>query len=259
MAIPSSGTLWLWNAAQADVCRSIAHAVYGSFIPFPVTLENAGVAAGFSTPISHSCFYGYPPIILDGLEYREVTSETGCVWLDRNLGATRVALLSSDSQSYGSLYQWGRGPDGHQLRTSSVTTSTSSSNTPGHNCFIAVNTFPYDWRNPQNSGLWNGVGGINLHAPPGFRLPNRAEWEDEVSTWCSEDAAGAFASPLKLPLAGERFDQTGLIQGGNVCGVYWTQQTISNGSAALFFTCSLANPTASTFRATGASVRLIKD
>ncbi|TVR42392.1 MAG: hypothetical protein EA392_00355, partial [Cryomorphaceae bacterium] len=31
----------------------------------------------------------------------------------------------------------------------------------------------------------------------GFRLPTAQEWEDEIDTWDTQDAAGAFGSVLK--------------------------------------------------------------
>lgn len=40
----------------------------------------------------------------------EVTSPiTNRKWMDRNLGASRKALSSSDDLAFGDLYQWGRG------------------------------------------------------------------------------------------------------------------------------------------------------
>ena len=48
----------------------------------------------------------------------EVKSNTGRIWMDRNLGATRAATISTDTSAYGDLYQWGRGSDQHQLRKS---------------------------------------------------------------------------------------------------------------------------------------------
>jgi hypothetical protein len=51
----------------------------------------------------------------------QVTSSTGQVWMDRNLGASQVATSSTDPASYGDLYQWGRPADGHQIRTSAIT------------------------------------------------------------------------------------------------------------------------------------------
>jgi hypothetical protein len=45
----------------------------------------------------------------------------GQIWMDRNLGASRVATSSTDSEAYGDLYQWGRGTDGHEKRDSGTT------------------------------------------------------------------------------------------------------------------------------------------
>jgi len=44
-------------------------------------------------------------------------------WLDRNLGASKVADSMDDNASYGDLYQWGRGADGHEERNSTITTT----------------------------------------------------------------------------------------------------------------------------------------
>jgi hypothetical protein len=93
----------------------------------------------------------------------------GQVWMDRNLGASRVATSSTDSAAYGDLYQWGRGADGHQIRTSGTTDVTSDTDVPGHDDFITTNTSPYDWRSPQNDNLWQGVSGINNPCPDMFR------------------------------------------------------------------------------------------
>jgi hypothetical protein len=61
---------------------------------------------------------------------------TGKTWMDRNLGASQVATSSTDVNAYGDLYQWGRGADGHQCRTSPTTTFLSSTDQPGHGDFI---------------------------------------------------------------------------------------------------------------------------
>lgn len=47
-----------------------------------------------------------------------VMSKTGRIWMDKNLGATRVATSPTDSASFGFYFQWGRGADGHQERLS---------------------------------------------------------------------------------------------------------------------------------------------
>jgi uncharacterized protein (TIGR02145 family) len=136
---------------------------------------------------------------------------TGRTWMDRNLGASQVATSLTDSASYGSLYQWGRLTDGHELSNSSTTTIVSTLNNPGHSNFIIGSD---DWITPSNDLLWQGVNGINNPCPNGFRLPTEAEWEAERLSWTSNDAAGAFASVLKLPIAGARSRMTGAI--GNV-------------------------------------------
>lgn len=82
-----------------------------------------------------------------------VNPTTGRVWMDRNLGATRVATSGTDASAYGYLYQWGRDGDGHQIRTSGTRSTKSSSNTPGHDDFITASSSPYDWRSPQSDYL----------------------------------------------------------------------------------------------------------
>jgi len=81
-----------------------------------------------------------------------VTS-AGQVWMDRNLGVSRVAT-SFDEEAYGDLYQWGRGADGNERRTSSTTPIISSSDVPSHGSFITPTSSPYNWRTPQNDNLW---------------------------------------------------------------------------------------------------------
>jgi hypothetical protein len=61
---------------------------------------------------------------------------TGRIWMDRNLGAMQVATSSTDADSYGDLYQWGRGADGHQIRTSDTTNTLSSTDQPADGKFI---------------------------------------------------------------------------------------------------------------------------
>lgn len=99
-----------------------------------------------------------------------VTGAGGGIWMDRNLGATQVATSSTDAASYGDLYQWGRGTDGHELRTSNTTTTISTTDLPGHGDFITEVSNPNDWRSPQNDNLWQGVNGINNPCPRRYRL-----------------------------------------------------------------------------------------
>lgn len=161
---------------------------------------------------------------------------TGKTWMDRNLGASRVALSSSDFGAFGDLYQWGRGSDGHQVRTSATTTTLATSLTPGHGMFIIANTSVSDWRSNPNSKqdalAWSGVSSVNNPCPCGFRLPTIAEWEAEIATWApgNNHVVRAHNSLLKLPAAGGRIGRTGLILHITEMGDYWTSNT--NGSVA---------------------------
>lgn len=136
---------------------------------------------------------------------------TGRTWMDRNLGASAVASSINDEDSFGDLYQWGRTNDGHQLRNSSTTNTQSSTNSPAHSNFILGNS---DWLLSPNDNLWQGQLGENNPCPEGFRLPTEEEWEAERVTWSSNDANGAFESPLKLPVGGARSRMSGAI--GNI-------------------------------------------
>jgi uncharacterized protein (TIGR02145 family) len=179
---------------------------------------------------------------------------TGQIWMDRNLGATRVANSSTDYQAYGDLYQWGRGTDGHEKRDSPTTLNQSSSDSPGHGNFIKSNA---DWRSPRNDNLWQGVSGTNNPCPVGFRLPTEAEWIAEMASWNSEDAEGAFASPLKLPMAGFRDYTDGSLTYMGSTGEYWSSTV--DGSSSRYLYIAGYSDMFSYYRASGYSVRCIRD
>jgi uncharacterized protein (TIGR02145 family) len=186
---------------------------------------------------------------------------TGKTWMDRNLGASRAAISSTDAQAYGDLYQWGRGADGHQCRNSATTTTLSSTDQPGHGNFILATDSPYDWRIPQNTNLWQGVNGVNNPCPSGYRLPSYAELSSETQTWLSQDTQGAFQSLLKLTLGGNK--SWGVVGNTDQIGHYWSSNnywsTSNNyyGSEALYITESVNWDFNG--RSNGASIRCIKD
>jgi len=195
---------------------------------------------------------------------------TGKIWMDRNLGASQVADSLTDYNSYGDLYQWGRGSDGHQTivwassttsdgsEQSRQTTTLSMMDSVGHDDFILISTSPVDWRSPQNDTLWQGVNGINNPCPSGYRLPTEAEWLAERDSWISDDAAGAFASPLKLPLAGYHSGSSGSLLNVGTAGGYWSSTVSGTNARDLGFLSSSAFMDTDE-RALGLSVRCIKD
>ena len=190
--------------------------------------------------------------------YGTVISAGGRIWMDRNLGASQVATSSTDTLAYGYLYQWGRLTDGHEKRTSATTTDLSSNDVPGHASFILAPNAPFDWRNPQNNNLWQGVSGINNPCPAGFRLPTSTEWETELNSWNSKNSAGAFASPLKLVVAGYRTSANGSVFIADSDGFYWSSTVSGTDSRYLTFNSSNILIYSSN-RAHGFSVRCLKD
>ena len=185
---------------------------------------------------------------------------TGRIWMDRNLGATEVAASSTYQNAYGDLYQWGRPADGHQCRTSTTTATQSSIDQPVNGNFILSVVAPNDWRNPQNSNLWQGVNGVNNPCPNGYRIPTYAELEAERVSWNQNNQVGAFASPLKLTLAGQR-DNTGSVLQVGTYGFYWGSSVPNSNANIIYFGgggASNANISSGS-RASGYSVRCIKE
>ncbi len=188
----------------------------------------------------------------------EVVSGTGRVWLDRNLGAARAAESVNDRCAYGDLYQWGRLIDGHEKRNSGTTTTLSAGDVPGHGLFIIGSSH---WQITSNDNLWQGVSGINNPCPSGFRLPTEAEITAEINSWSSQDAAGAFASPLKLVMAGARLWQDGSIvyeDEGLKIGTYWSSTVDGEDTRTLILKENSADFTGGS-RGYGVSVRCIKN
>jgi uncharacterized protein (TIGR02145 family) len=213
--------------------------------------RNVNTSGGTWPPGTVHCS-GTPTAIVD------VTNPvTGKTWMDRNLGASQAATSSVDPLAYGDLYQWGRFSDGHQCRNSGTTATLSSSDTPGHGNFILAPVSPNDWHNPQNNNLWQDVSGINNPCPLGYRLPTEADWEAERQSWSSNNAAGAFNSLLKLPVAGFRSHYNGSFNwvgpfgyyfSSTVSGIYSRTLIIDNNASIVIDA-----------RANGNSVRCIKD
>lgn len=221
-----------------------------------------------STACGANCSFG-------GLVYGTVVVGTTC-WLDRNLGASQAATAYNDRSSYGWLYQWGRGSDGHQITSpqlSAVIFGGSNGDVPGNSNFIATTTSPKDWRYPQNDNLWQDVNGINNPCPAGFRLPTSAEWHalallipvsggagdgsfHDCNANCREAAA---SSKLKITTAGGRVGSNGMLATQSSVGRYWSSSPSGVSANYLYFDSTNVNPTNSTYRTFGYSVRCIKD
>ena len=211
--------------------------------------------------------------------YLPITADDGNVWLNNNLGANysnmnhaqfnpvQQATADNDHHAYGSLFQWGRYSDGHELMVYTdgltgngvhgTTSTNATSDIPGHNLFITENTSPQDWRVPQNDNLWQGVSGINNPCPQGYRLPTEVEMNALVSAEGITNQATAASSSLAFSISGFRGGIDGIFNNGNSGSYYWSSTvdgtTVSN---RYFFN------TTSSFgfiRINACSVRCLKD
>ena len=197
--------------------------------------------------------------IVGGTEVVALTNPaTGVTWMDRNLGASQVATSKYDQASFGDLYQWGRFSDGHQCRDSELFFNLSSSDQPNTDRFIVSTENPEDWRNPQNDNLWQGINGVNNPCPSGFRIPTMAEWENEVSSWSSENSNGAFNSALKLPTSGSRDTNGEILESDPPVALYWSSTIFNTRSRSLLF-LDFNLIEGNSFRARGNAVRCIQD
>jgi len=210
---------------------------------------------------------------------------TGKTWLNNNLGADyakigsanfnpqKQAISSTDSNAYGSLFQWGRKADGHELITwTDGTTGTAKygnistkSNTPSTSDFISV---AGDWRVDVNSTLWQSESSINNVCPVGYRLPlnpngaddSSNEWYQESKVFATQDASGALSSELKLAVVGYRLTNASLSALGSSVA-YWTgtQNTTTTQGNVLSLIGGVLKSTDTYDKAYGFSVRCIKN
>jgi len=233
------------------------HLQNGGFVIIPgISVANGGSLVVGTYPSGNVHCNGIPTEVVD-----VINPTTGKTWMDRNLGASRVATESTDSLSYGDLYQWGRGMDGHQCRNSANNTTLSSIDKPNHGEYITPTTYPTsDWRSPENDNLWQGVNGVNNPCPSGYRLPTDSELEAEQLSWSSNNSTGAFNSPLKLTLAGFRRYSGSIFDTENFA-FYWSSTfSTDNDSNSQMLRFSSSDATMMEMeRSFGLSVRCIKD
>lgn len=206
----------------------------------------------------------------DGITYKTVRLGDGSVWLQQNLGSSRVATAVDDAQSYGDLYQWGRWTDGHEKRmpvfSRTITAAEPNPNNPaglikqwGANVnpyyYHSSNTWWYSsttqfnganltdtWSaaSPALATATNGCDPCRLLLGSTWRLPTQPEYigllnNSFVTGTAISNLNSGFNSHLKFSAGGyrDRFSTSIGDIGSN--GYYWTSTAISANNSQVYY------------------------
>jgi hypothetical protein len=133
----------------------------------------------------------------NGYVYETVKSRiTGNIWLDRSIGVSKRFCrdLSGDERdlcrkkmwSAGDYFQFGRDADGHEKKSSYITSRKSKSiKNAGIKFIKSKKEDNYDWANKidptgeKRKANWNKTDGSSI-CPKGFRVPSIEELKDEI-------------------------------------------------------------------------------
>ncbi|MCK0202675.1 hypothetical protein MWN41_06535, partial [Ornithobacterium rhinotracheale] len=188
--------------------------------------------------------------------YIPITGPDGRTWLNNNLGAdyanvnsphfnpTQQATSKTDYKAYGSLFQWGREANGHEL----VDWTSSTSGRVVHSNL--------SWSRDMSSSLTT----YHDPCPNGYHTPSKSEWDQLLSVVGSGNSNMWKERKLNLPAAGYRNSTNGSqfnSSGSN--GYFWSSaQNGSNNAWELFFSSS-GSYMSNIDRSYGQSVRCLKD
>lgn len=209
--------------------------------------------------------------------YLPVMGEDGKVWLNNNLGADytninkptvfnlgQQATSATDFRAYGSLFQWGRKADGHELINftsgtagAAVNGTTSTKSDVPNNALFVTATGPGDWRVNPNSTLWSGETAVNNPCPYGFRLPVDTEYTAYITSTAMSNPPTAAATKLKLTAASER-SSSGVLSGTGTFLFNYTATSLATSTGRALVVYGSANLTSAN-AVEAMSVRCIKN
>lgn len=295
------GTL---NAKKLDINGGIGNNFLGVLLgSFRYPYDSSGKISSFSV----RAIAGIPDkmfgkadnggVVRHNFLYLPVMGEDGRIWLNNNLGVDyanvdhpsfnpgKQASAFNDYHAYGSLFQWGRKPDGHELVNWISSTkglevngnTTTKANNPDNALFVTLgpdyvwgpgSDVVQDWRVNSDGTLWASESGANNPCPSGFRVPTAAELWNWVTKAGVTGITTASVSKLKLTMPGRRDNRLGELDFATMDCEYWTSSPHivsdpytydenENHSTIVFFrdNTGMGDP----YRTHGFSVRCIKN
>ena len=201
-------------------------------------------------------------IVKNGVTYNTVKSPyTGKLWLDRNLGASRVCTSLGDETCFGYYYQWGRNNDGHQISNSATTRIVAKKINKAIKKFIknSEEWLVSDKKGAKRASNWGATDGSSI-CPVGYRVPTATELVAETTKASSAvtNNTQAFKNFLKLPSAGYRYSYNGRKDNQTSYGFVWTTSTVGSHEAKNLQFDVYNTTLKESYRAFGFSVRCVK-
>lgn len=151
------------------------------------------------------------------VSYTTVRAKDDKIWLQQNLGSSRVATFGGDAAAFGDYFQWGRWDDGHQSKFSPLNSVLPSPNDPsglgmGAPVFFG-GTYPWWWGDGDGNSTWSGNTPTATNGKDpcsalgiGWRMPSQADWQNLFLAENITDTTSGFNSNIKLAKAGYRLD-----------------------------------------------------
>ncbi len=259
-----------YNAKKLDIQDDIAGVVAATF---PYATDDAGGAGALTLKI----YPGIPDRMFGTVDnngnanthmhlYLPVTNTTtGKTWLNNNLGSNYANIndpafdiaqqttATNDYNAYGSLFQWGRKADGHELitwtdgstGTAVNSTTTTQSDNPADALYVINGT---DWRVTQDDNLWNGETAVNAVCPEGYRVPTKDDlYEEKID------------AEILLSYPGYRDNANGNITAEGVDAYYFASDTNGTQANVLSIVGGVWATSYPTSRSFGMSIRCIQN
>ncbi len=206
--------------------------------------------------------------------YAAVRAKDGKIWMQQNLGSTRVATSMTDEAAYGDLFQWGRWSDGHQIRKPAPEVKSSSSLSANNPSGLPSGGSKYYygnwWSGGSTSDKWEAGSPASVSATNGcdpckvlgndWRLPTKDDWKKVVQLEGIINNQTAFESNLKIPTGGWRATASASISSAGSSSWYWSTDVKNGGNAyGVWIQSNSILPEYPDSRAYGTSVRCVKD